>query len=96
MPGPCWEGGREGGNNAPIQAPHSAQPHLFTWPVPTSEKGVPPTSISSHTALNSLRGFSAGKLQFGIYFMGPELTELTQANNNMCTFPESGLYFVVI
>lgn len=52
------EAGREAGeagNNAAIQAPHSAQPHLFTWPVPTSEKGVPPTSISSHTALNTER-----------------------------------------
>lgn len=37
--------------------------------------------------------FSAGKLQLPIYFMR---TELTQANNNMCTFLESGLHFIVI
>lgn len=91
-------GGREpgkAGNNATIQAPRSAQPHLFTWPVPTSEKRVPPTSIPAHAALSSERSecFPAAKSQFRIYFARPELTE---ANNNMCSFLESGLHFIVI
>lgn len=91
-------GGRElkkAGNNAAIQAPRSAQPHLFTWPVPTLEKGGPPTSISSHMALNSewSESFSAGKLKFRIYCMRPELKDRLTIT---CTFLESGLYFIVI
>lgn len=73
---PVQSAGRQGTMSL-FRLAHSLQPHLFTWPVPTSEKAGPPTAILSPVVLNGWPSESlpTENLQFQMCFMRPKLKD---------------------